>query len=175
MKQCLADSCDWDVWGKGFCKRHQYLRTDKSNKRDFRAVEPRSPIQRYKVSTQAKEGLTTKKELLVSFGWTNQKDMFDHIWKTRKHVCVLSGQDLDKVSESYRHWTMAHIIPKKLYPFFKYNEENIALLHPDVHSMVDNFTNDMIDKNKNIDFGLWFSMQYEMKIKYDYFLKENMI
>lgn len=31
-KQCKAEGCSWDVWGKGYCKSHQYMRTDKKPK-----------------------------------------------------------------------------------------------------------------------------------------------
>ena len=32
MKTCLVSECDWRRWGGGYCKRHQYLRTDKKKK-----------------------------------------------------------------------------------------------------------------------------------------------
>lgn len=31
-KLCAVDGCDHRVWGKGYCARHQYLRTDKKIK-----------------------------------------------------------------------------------------------------------------------------------------------
>ena len=32
-KICQAEGCCSPVWGKGYCKKHQYLRTDKQQKR----------------------------------------------------------------------------------------------------------------------------------------------
>ena len=32
MKLCQADTCNNPVWGKGFCKNHQYLRPDFDNR-----------------------------------------------------------------------------------------------------------------------------------------------
>jgi hypothetical protein len=31
-KKCSVEECDQLVWGMGYCKRHQYLRTDKKQK-----------------------------------------------------------------------------------------------------------------------------------------------
>lgn len=31
-KTCLHSDCTYNVWGKGYCQRHQYLRTDKKAK-----------------------------------------------------------------------------------------------------------------------------------------------
>jgi hypothetical protein len=46
-KICLVEDCDRNVWGKGYCDFHQYLRTDKKKK-----ALSRSPIN--KVSKKRK-------------------------------------------------------------------------------------------------------------------------
>jgi hypothetical protein len=40
MKTCKSESCTYPVWGKGYCKSHQRLRTD----RKASEVKPRKPI-----------------------------------------------------------------------------------------------------------------------------------
>ena len=176
MKICLFDGCTNGQFGGGYCQRHQYKRTDKPKRNSFKTVEPRSAIRPYKRTASDKSGLkTTKKELLFSFGFNNQKEMFDFVWSSRPHICQISGSNLDLVPEYRRHWTMAHIIPKSLYPYFKYNEQNILLIDPEVHQCVDNFTEDMRIKHPNYDFDKWFDLVNEQKQKYKDFLKQNQL
>jgi len=181
MKKCNFEPCSFDSFSNGYCQRHQYLRTDDKwlNKAQNKTVQPRSPIRRYKLPTLNEQGLktpqTTKTELLFSFGFKNQKEMFDFIWSSREHICQISGSNLDLVPKSRRHWCMAHIIPKSLYPYFKLKEDNILLLHPDVHGMVDNFTEDLREKHKEVNFILWFALQEQKKIEYKKFLEDNLL
>lgn len=176
MKICLFDGCTNPVYSHLFCKYHQNKRTDrKAMETKNKAVQPRSPINPYKRTTPDKSELkTTKKELLFSFGFNNQKEMFDFVWLTRPHICQISGSNLDLVPKDRRHWCCAHILNKKNYPFYKLNSENILLVHPDVHYCVDNFTEDM-RKKYDYNFDLWFDLVNFMKQKYLEFLKENMI
>lgn len=178
MKICLFEPCDFESFSNGYCRRHQHLRTDDKwlNKTINKTVEPQSPIKPYKRTTSDKSELkTTKSELLKSFGFKNQKEMFDFIWQTREHKCQISGSNLDLVPENRRHWTMAHLIPKGLYPYFKLNEQNILLIDPLVHQCVDNFTEDMRLKYPNYDFDRWFDLVSEQKQKYKDFLILNQI
>lgn len=177
MKKCLFDSCDNPVHSHLFCKYHQYMRTDsKAIEARNKAVEPRSPIRRYKLPTSNEQGLkTTKSTLMTMWGFSNQKEMFDFVWKTREHKCCLTGNSLDNVPESKRHWCHAHIISKGLYPMFKLNPSNIMLLDPDVHGLVDNFTEDMKTKHKNINFVYWFEQVEKMKQQYKQFLLDNLL
>ena len=177
MKICLFDGCNRNSFSHGYCQVHQYKRTD-SKAMDARnkTVQPRSPIRPHKRTASDKSELkTTKKELLFSFGFTTQKEMFDFVWSSRPHICQISGSNLDLVPESKFFWMFAHILNKKNYPFFKLNADNILLVHPDVHYCVDNFTTDMIFKHKDYDFGKWMNLVLEQKEKYRLFLKENLL
>lgn len=175
MKICLFDGCTNGQFGGGYCQRHQYKRTDKPKRNSFKTVEPRSAIRPYKRTASDKSGLkTTKSELLTSFGFINQKEMFDFVWSSREHKCQISGSNLDLVPKDKYHWMFSHILAKKNYPFFKLNPENILLVSPDVHYCVDNFTEDMRKKH-DYDFDKWFILVNFMKQKYLEFLKENMI
>ena len=126
-------------------------------------------------NTKAKENNGFKSQLQRSFGFNTQKQMFDFIWLNRPHVCALSGQDLNKVPYWQRHWMFAHILNKKNYPLWKFNPENILLLHPDVHYCVDNFTEDMREKHKEINFDFWFKLVEKKKEEYKKFLLDNML
>jgi hypothetical protein len=54
LKTCNHISCNYPVFGKGYCKFHQYLRTDKKPK-DEKKPKPRVPIK--KVSDKHKKEL----------------------------------------------------------------------------------------------------------------------
>lgn len=176
MKQCLVDCCSVGQFGGGYCKSHQYKRTDKANKARNRAVEPQSPLQVYKLSTSAKQELVTnKKELLFSFGFKTQRELFGWIWETRERKCIFTGEDLTKTNQFFWSWQFMHILPKSTYPLWKYNPDNIVLGFPEFHTAADNFCESERTKHPEWDFGLWFSMQFEMKQKYEQFLKLNNI
>lgn len=177
MKQCLFEGCNRNSFSHGYCHIHQYKRTDsKAIEARNKTVETRSAIRPYKRTTSDRSGLkTTKSELLKSFGFDNQKEMFDFVWHTRVHICQISGSNLDLVPKDRRHWCCAHLIPKGLYPYFKYNDQNILLIDPEVHQCVDNFTEDMRLKYPEWNFAKWFSLVEEQKQKYRDFLMDNML
>lgn len=175
MKTCLFDGCDLPVFSHGYCKRHQHIRTDdkKPKQTSFKPYNPRSI--KKGINAKEKENNGFKLQLQRSFGFDNQKEMFEFIWLNRQHVCALSGQDLNKVPAWQRHWCFAHVINKKNYPFFKFKEDNILLVHPDVHTMVDNFTEDLREKHKDVNFNLWFSLLEQKKQEYKLFLLKNQL
>lgn len=69
----------------------------------------------------------------------------------------------------------AHLLNKKNYPFFKLCPTNILLVHPDVHYCVDNFIQDMRQKNPTFDFNRWFKLLEEQKQQYKKFPEGNML
>ena len=173
MKQCNEPNCTLPVFGGLKCKYHQHKRTYKPNETKIKTVKPRS----FKkcTNTKTKQNNGSKSELQRSFGFDNQKQMFEFIWLNRPRVCALSGRHLTEVPNERIHWCMAHILNKKNYPFFKLKEDNILLIHPDVHYCVDNFTEDMREKHKEIDFNKWFVLVEQKKQEYKEFLKRNMV
>lgn len=48
-KTCTADNCSYPVWGKGFCRNHQYMRTDnkKPKKPKFRSAKEQDRLNNY--------------------------------------------------------------------------------------------------------------------------------
>ena len=167
MKQCDFVGCKNPVFSSGKCKWH------------YKPVKPlrrRSGTITPKTKNNGRTGLklTSKQELMVSFGFRSQKEMFDFIWKTRDHVCPISNFNLDLVPEWKKHWCCAHILNKKNYPLWKLNPENILLIHPDVHYCVDNFYEDM-RKKYDYNFDIWFDLVNLMKQKYLEFSQENNI
>jgi 5-methylcytosine-specific restriction endonuclease McrA len=59
---------------------------------------------------------------------------FEKIWKDRPHRCEITKASLgDEPNSMYFH----HILPKSKYPSFEFNEENIIILHPNIHASVE--------------------------------------
>ena len=59
---------------------------------------------------------------------------FETIWNKRPHKCAVTGVSLGRIPNSmYFH----HILPKSKYPEYEFDEENIVILHPDVHASVE--------------------------------------
>lgn len=171
MKRCKEQDCDFPVFGKGYCKRHQWKRTDKPNKAVLSQYNKRSPVVRTNVPPKDKKPLNSLK---TQWGFETQKDLFIHIWNNRNHVCQFTGTNLDSVPEFQWHWMFAHILPKGLFPYFKLNPENIVLVYPEFHTCVDNFIPEYRDKY-DWNFDLFFDMQEDMKEKYKQFLNRNLL
>lgn len=59
---------------------------------------------------------------------------FETIWNKRPHKCEVTGVSLGRIPNSmYFH----HILPKSKYPELEFIEENIIILHPDIHARVE--------------------------------------
>ena len=69
----------------------------------------------------------------------SQISLFNDIWASTEHKCQLTGKSLSDIIPYSTFWfsCFAHILPKGKYPKFKYNIENILLVHPDVHYQLD--------------------------------------
>lgn len=116
-KPCEVYGCSNPRFAKGYCLRHQSLRTDKKPK----------PLK--KVSEKGKVKKVLKKALV-------QTDMafYFEIWEKRPHVCFETGKQLgNRPAITMFH----HVLPKQSYPQFRHCEWNIVILHPDVHNQVE--------------------------------------
>lgn len=165
MKTCKNKNCEYPVFAKGYCKYHQYKRTDNR--------QGRSKQRSIKKHATAPGGALSS-DIRAQWGFKSQAVLFKHIWDTRSHYCIFTNQSLRTIPDSKKHWCCAHVLPKGLYPHFKLNPQNIVLALPEFHTAVDNFTEDEREKHPDWDFNLFFSLQSAMKKKYNQFLKENL-
>ena len=94
-----------------------------------------------------------KKKITISFGYTNELEMFKDIWISRPHVSELSGRPLSYFSVA----NFAHILPKKRYPGYRLNPDNIILLHIEEHTLFDNGT-----KNQRAEYAKRYPAKWEM-------------
>lgn len=63
-----------------------------------------------------------------------RNEFFETIWRKREHKCEVTGVKLlNPINSMYFH----HILPKSSIPEAEFDEENIILLHPDIHANVE--------------------------------------
>jgi len=175
MRACCVDNCNQPVWGtdkktrEGFCKGHQYKRTDikKPERKPFK------PLAR----------LSKKKPMhKIDWGFTSQVDLFMDLWEKERNehgivVCKYSGHQLNGYETDIKRWLccFAHLIPKKNYPLFKLNPDNIRIVLPEFHSIVDQGTLEDRKRHPDWNFEEWDREVIEMKKQYIEFKKQNLL
>ena len=149
-KKCKVPGCDNIPFNNkhGYCFYHMYkARISTKLKREYKYAK-------------------VKKKALKKayFGFKTQIEMFDYIWETQPHVCWLTGRPL-KYNKGDDKWVnqMGHVLRKGTYTYFKLNPDNIRLLDPAMHDLVDNFKEEYREQLPHIDFDKWFRLQDEMK------------
>ena len=115
---CQIPNCSNVVWGTdkitkiGYCKYHQYKRTDRKISKKYYPLKSRKP--------------------------TGEKELFEEIAKERLPTSFISGIFLDL--NDVRCY--AHVLPKGKYPKYRLNKKNIVLLTPEEHRIFDQGTLD---------------------------------
>lgn len=123
-KVCKADNCTSFVFGKGYCVKHQYMRTDKKP-----YSKTSHPIK--KVSDKRKQRLEGRSEI----------DVFNEIWSERPHISELSGEPLPYDKSNMGMWVrqFLHVINKGRSNALRLDKRNIMLGTPDEHDHQDRF------------------------------------
>lgn len=173
MKQCLFDGCCHNQFGGGYCKLHQYKRTDKPKQTKIKPVRTRSL--KKSTNTKPRQNNSFKASICYQWGFNTQKELFEFVWKTRPHICQFTGANLDLVPKYQFHWMFLHILRKGTYRYYKYNPDNIVLGHPNFHLAADNFTEEERGKHPDWLFDRFFEMQEQKKQEYKQFLLNNML
>ena len=147
-----------------FCDAVHRLKRERLNKPSVRPLDKRSP------SKGKNPPLGTK---MNSWGYFSQLEMFRDIWDKMEspRICPISNRKLDKLRGGDKfHWCFAHILPKGRYKFYRLNPDNILVVHPDVHNLIDQGTQEQRDKT-GWDFSVFFNMKEKLKISYETFVK----
>jgi hypothetical protein len=166
MKACHHSTCLNPVFSNGYCKNHQYLRTDSKY---INKVKNKQLRQYYPVKKIVRN---------INFGFRNESEMFHKIWDERSHICQFTGENLEQFlyrSDGMWFSCFAHILPKGRFPLFKLNSENVRLVYPGFHTIVDQGTKADRLKHPNWDFKLWDDLTYQMKNEYIKFQKDNLL
>lgn len=72
---------------------------------------------------------------------SGEAELFREIWNERERVSFLSGDELKYVEGSEFWWNLfAHVLPKGKFPHFRLNKDNIVLLTPHEHHLLDHST-----------------------------------
>jgi hypothetical protein len=164
MKTCTVENCVSPVWGKGYCQRHQYLRQDKK--------KPQRTLLKH---SEKKPAHT------IDFGFTDQITLFGTLWENAKDedgrvVCPYTGQRLNK----YLHtdfWLscFAHILSKKNYRYWRLNPDNVHVVSPYFHKIIDAGTTKDRQEHPDWKWDLWDSKVLQMKDEYVKFKKDNLL
>lgn len=101
-----------------------------------------------------------------------QNDMFIELWNASNKKSVISGRDLSNLEVDSNLWRccFAHVLPKGKYPLYRLNKNNVLIVAPEEHSLLDQGTVEQREKYKQ----KWFSKGYEVKWEVFYDLKEEL-
>jgi hypothetical protein len=158
----MADGCYYPVWGKGYCKSHQYLRTDKKPKKTPVEVK----------GTRRNDS---------PFGFEDQSSLFDYLWQEAKDArgrvfCDFTGENLNRFYNTPLYYNcFAHLLPKGRYTYFKLNPANIQIVFPEFHRIVDQGTREERKEYPGWRFYLWDIRVENMKEEYLKYKKLNLL
>ena len=175
MRTCSVDGCDFNVWGTdrntgiGYCSNHQWMRTD-LKKKEHKLRKP--------IAKRSKK----KPFHRIDWGFTSQVDLFMELWEKARDDnglirCEYSGMILNGYETDMKRWLCccAHVLPKKNYPLFKLNPDNIRIVLPEFHSIVDQGRLQDRDAHPDWKFDVWDSLVIEMKQKYLDLNRDNLL
>lgn len=161
-KQCKVEGCTNVPFNNkhGYCQFHMY-----------KAYIPTKSKSTRKTIRKKRKSLKTS-----YFGFKTQIEMFMYVWETQPHICWLTDHPL-RYKPGDDKWVnqMAHVLRKGQYTYFKLNPDNMRLLDPDIHDLVDNFKEEYWLKYPHINFNKWFKLQEEMKEEYKMFKNKNLL
>lgn len=162
MKTCSYRNCPWPVFSHEYCKQHQWCRTDSKYKRSQEASKERSHISRYKIPRVSKKLLEERK------GYS-QVDLFNEIWNEMPspRICPITRLNLDAYKGTdYWYSCFAHVLPKGKYPEGKLSKENILVIHPKAHRLIDQGTQKERNKYPMWEWDVFYNKREELKEKY---------
>jgi len=154
-KTCKGCGQERYLFGRGLCDSC-YRRAQK-------------PLQR---RSQLKQGKTPRKERKAVkhayWGYEKQLEMFHDIWDNMDvpRICPISGKKLDGLWNTDRwHWCFAHILPKGNYPKYKLFADNIMVIHPEAHTLIDQGTEEQ-RAALDWEWDMFYSRAEELKKSY---------
>ena len=134
-KSCQIEGCDSPIWSKKLCKKH------------YSIEYPPKRIQ-YKSVKQKLKDIDKAKRTQELHQW------FLQIWNKRREkdelgYFVRCFETRQKLYESYYKFNTCcyhHLIEKSTHPEYEFEEENLVIIHPDIHTL----THNDIDKTPKI-------------------------
>jgi hypothetical protein len=136
MKTCSHTNCNNPVFSHGTCKYH------------------------YRYKPKVSKKIVVKSE-------QSQIELFNKVWTSRPHVSELSGDPLDcYYGTSLWFSCFAHCLPKGRFARYKYLEENIILVTPEEHRLIDQGTADQRLEYPEVNWDLFYQKYEYLKRRY---------
>jgi len=147
--------------------------------------KPLSPPKRYKIPPRSKKvSIGLKGQVRTMWGYKTQVELFEHVWadyfKTLNEMgmewlCPFSHQSIKRFYDSeFKYNCCAHILPKSKYPIWRLNPDNVILVHPEFHRIVDQGRlSDRLD-HPTWFFAKWDALVEQKKEDYKLFLTKHL-
>jgi len=168
MRICKYKDCNFPVFGtdkntgKGYCQSHQWCRTDRKSKKPSSSNKNSKPIE-------------------CSFGYEDQFTLFMSLWQSAKDkngdiICPFTNMRLNHLRYRNIFWNcFMHILPKKNYPYFKLNPNNVRVVYPEFHRIHDQGSSKDREKHPKWKWEEVDSLKEELKQEYQEFKKQNFL
>ena len=105
---------------------------------------------------------------------SGQLDMFNKIWRDTpvdERKCSITGAVLNGYYGTSRYVSLfAHVLNKGYYTKWKLEPGNIRLLHPEVHRLVDQGTEEerkLFENKMGCSFKKWFDLKQKLREQYE--------
>lgn len=108
-----------------------------------------------------------------------QNDMFLEKWNNSIKKSYISCRDLSHLEVGSNYWrcSMAHILPKSKYTKYRTYINNLVIVHPEEHQLIDQGTEDQRTKYKkeweakgySINWDVFYELQEKLKTFYPFY------
>ena len=160
-KECLSPNCGNPQFGGKRCRFHQYQRTDGKAPKLIK----RTPLRK-------------------NYKSTRELDRFREIWVERTHKSFLTNKpiniDIDPDTGEFDIELFvkffAHVLPKGRYSLYRLNKDNIILLLPYEHTLLDQGTKDQrkeYEKKYNCSFQIIYDLADKLRHTYNMLYNDN--
>jgi len=123
---------------------------------------------------------TVRDNIQTSFGFEDQTSLFWRLFENARDnkgevFCQFTGEKLNfwAAQETWFYCLFAHVLSKKNYPYFKLNPDNIRIVLPEFHRIIDSGTTEERKMHPGWKWNEWDALVIEMKQKYTQFKKDN--
>lgn len=158
-KKCKHPGCHLPVFSTGYCRRHLWNVDKYSKRRPISSSKRLKPTKGYQIPRVSKK----RAEELKGY---SQIDLFWDKWNEmdKPRVCPVSGKRLDYLEGSDLWYScFAHVLPKGKHPKLKLLKANVLVVHPDVHKLYDQGTEEQREAMNGWDWSVLYDKRDELK------------
>jgi ribosomal protein L37E len=87
----------------------------------------------------------------------SMKQFFDDIWLSRPPISLISGKTLSsfRYNPSLKYSCCAHVLSRKQFPHYALRDDNVVLITPEEHFMLDNGTEAQREEYSRVSGANW--------------------